>query len=142
MRTQRTEPRHQRAEFITEGAGNGIAIMEGDMPETPKKMPGKKKVVGLRVSSDCSQGGRKYMEDVISIVFDRREDSDYACFAVLMVTAADRLLCLPAIIYGKTSRNSADFSLKILTRLWQRSKKDFLLHRLLWRKLEVCFESI
>ncbi len=55
---------------------------EGKIRVTPKKMPGKKKVVGSRVSSDCSQGGRKYMEDVISIVFDRREDSDYACFAV------------------------------------------------------------
>lgn len=45
-------------------------------------MPGKTKAVGLRVSSACNQGGRKYMEDVINIVFDRREDSDYSCLAV------------------------------------------------------------
>ncbi|XP_071478018.1 protein phosphatase 1D-like [Diadema antillarum] len=47
-----------------------------------KKNPKRKRVIGLRVSSDSTQGGRKYMEDVICIVFDREQDADYACFAV------------------------------------------------------------
>ncbi|XP_071791104.1 uncharacterized protein [Asterias amurensis] len=48
---------------------------------TPK-MPPKRQVLGIRVSSDSNKGGRDYMEDMVSIRYERREDNDIAFFGV------------------------------------------------------------
>ncbi|XP_038058787.1 protein phosphatase 1D-like [Patiria miniata] len=48
---------------------------------TPK-MPAKRQVLGLRVTSDSNQGGRDHMEDMISIRYERRKDNDCAFFGV------------------------------------------------------------
>lgn len=38
--------------------------------------------MNLWVTADTSQGGRKYMEDVIDVKFDQKEEPRYAYFAV------------------------------------------------------------